>query len=192
MEQSIIILETVDTVLRHHYYQWCVRIMRTSSNSMAIMVPVSVTIWNGRVLHCPKELIPITMAAFLWDIRWAGKTFQFICDNETVVAVLNKLFAKEKRLKHLLRCLICAAVRHSFLFTVKHIAGKNTLADGLSRNNISLFFSQASKGMWKDPEVIPPELPLLYTDSQIGYQKPGASSSGILCRRSDTCHKKCL
>ena len=47
-------------------------------------------------------------------------------------------------LMHLIRLLVFFAAYYSFWFYAEHVTGKdNNLADALSRNNISLFLSQA-------------------------------------------------
>ena len=43
-----------------------------------------------------KELIPIVLAAALWDKRWSGKSVRVQCDNAAVVAVINSGSSKDQ------------------------------------------------------------------------------------------------
>lgn len=109
-----------------------------------------------------KELIPIVTGALIWGSSWYGKTVQFISDNEAVVVVLNGLYARDEKIMHMLRCLLFVAAHFNFWLTATHIAGRdNTLADALSRNNMSRFYSQAPRAINPSPSRIPSEIPHL-------------------------------
>ena len=102
--------------------------------------------WNSRLQHLSiavKELIPVVLAAATFGHRWSGKLVKFMVDNAAVVDVLNSTFCKESHMMHLIHLLVFYAAKFNFWFSASHIPGKyNTLADALSRNNTSLFFSQ--------------------------------------------------
>ena len=90
-----------------------------------------------------KELIPIVVAAALWGKMWSGQVVCSRCDNEAVVAVINKRTSRDADLMHLLRCLIFFEASFSFKIVATHIAGsQNTLADHLSRDKLSLFLHE--------------------------------------------------
>ena len=36
-----------------------------------------------------KELFPIVVAAYLWGPQWSSWQIEYLCDNESVVAVLS-------------------------------------------------------------------------------------------------------
>ena len=121
--------------------------------------------WHGTVGTAganiaTKELIPIVIAAALWGKAWAGLVVLCRCDNEAVVAVLNKRTSRDHDLMHLLRCLTFFEAQFSFRMTATHIAGsQNTLADDLSRDNLSSFLRMTEcKSL--DGQCIPPQ-PLL-------------------------------
>ena len=58
---------------------------------------------------------------------------EFLCDNESVVAVLSSGTSRDMNLMVLLRYLALLAVRHSFSFTASSVRGKaNPVADALS------------------------------------------------------------
>ena len=68
-------------------------------------------------------------------VRQVG--FKFMVDNAAVVDVLDAT-----HMMHLIHLLVYAA-KFNFWFSASHIPGKyNILADAISRNNTSLFFSQ--------------------------------------------------
>ena len=80
-----------------------------------------------------KELFPIVVAAYLWGPQWVSRQVEFLCDNESVVAVLKSGTWQDKSLMVLLRYLTMLAIRHSFSFTASSVPGKdNPVADALS------------------------------------------------------------
>ena len=87
-----------------------------------------------------KELFPIVVAAYVWGHQWASRRVEFLCDNESVVAVLSSGISRDSSLMPLLRFLALLAVRHSFSFTTFSVRGKaNPVADALSRFQFQQF-----------------------------------------------------
>ena len=81
-----------------------------------------------------KELLPIVLAIRLWGTRWANLRILFFCDNEAIVAVINKQSSKEPTIMGLVRTLVTVALTNNTHFMAKHIKGKhNVIADLLSR-----------------------------------------------------------
>ena len=81
-----------------------------------------------------KELFPIVVAATLWGSQWVSRRVEFICDNESVVAVLKSGSSRDQHLMGLLRHLSLLAIRHSFMLTTSSVRGMaNPVADSLSR-----------------------------------------------------------
>ena len=80
-----------------------------------------------------KELYPIVVAAYLWGPQWVSQRVEFLCDNESVVAVLKSGTSRDNSLMVLLRYLTMLAIRHSFSFTASSVPGRdNPVADALS------------------------------------------------------------
>ena len=87
-----------------------------------------------------KELFPIVVAATLWGSQWVSRQVEFLCDNESVVAVLKSGTSRDHHLMELLRHLSLLAIRHSFMFTVSSVRGlANPVADSLSRFQFQRF-----------------------------------------------------
>ena len=87
-----------------------------------------------------KEFFPIVVAASMWGSHWVSRRVEFLCDNESVVAVLKSGTSRDQGLMFLLRYLSMLAVRHSFLFTASSVRGKsNPIADALSRFQLQRF-----------------------------------------------------
>ena len=87
-----------------------------------------------------KELFPIVVAAYLWGPQWVSRQVEFLCDNESVVAVLKSGTSRDKSLMMLLHYLPMLAIRHSFSFTASSVPGKdNPVADALSRFQFQRF-----------------------------------------------------
>ena len=47
-----------------------------------------------------KELIPIVLAAAIWEKQWTGKTVLAQCDNTAVVAIINSGSSKDAEVMH--------------------------------------------------------------------------------------------
>ena len=81
-----------------------------------------------------KELLPIVLAMQLWGSLMANSRILFICDNMSIVAVINSHTSKDAHIMRLLRQLAVATMLHNIHFASKHIPGKrNSTADALSR-----------------------------------------------------------
>ena len=96
-----------------------------------------------------KELFPIVVAATLWGYQWVSRRVEFICDNESVVAV---------HLMGLLRHLSLLAIRCSFMLTTSSVRGMaNPVADSLSRFQFQHFCRPAPQAD-PTPCVVPESL----------------------------------
>jgi hypothetical protein len=105
-----------------------------------VQLPWHVTVGTTGANIATKELVPIIIAVALWGKACVGLVVRCRCDNEAVVAVLNKRTSRDHDLMHLLRCLTFFEAQFSFRMTATHIAGsQNMLADDLSRDNLSSF-----------------------------------------------------
>ena len=79
-----------------------------------------------------KELIPIVVAVYLWGPQWSSRRVEFLCDNESLVAVLSSGIFRDPKLIFLMRFLALLAVRHSFSFKASSVRGRaNPVADAL-------------------------------------------------------------
>lgn len=120
-----------------------------------------------------KELLPIVLACALWGHKWKGQSVLCRSDNAAVVAAVNsgRSKAQDSTAMHLLRCDFFFAARDGYTLHARHIAGKcNIAADALSRDNLSLFFSQNPAAL-PSPTPIPDELMQL-----LMHQKPDWTS----------------
>lgn len=91
-----------------------------------------------------KELVPIVVACAIWGRRWVGQAVRVSCDNTGAVAAVNSGYSRSPQLMHLLRCLFFIRAHFQLEVWACHIPGiQNTVADAISRNNLSVFFSQA-------------------------------------------------
>ena len=123
-------------------------------------LPWSITDCSVNVNITTKELIPIVIAATIWGRAWTGLVVCSHCDNEVVVAVLNRHISKDADLMHLLRCLTFFEAKFSIRMVATHVAGvHNTLVDDLSRDRLSSFL-QAAENMSLTGQCFPPQ-PLL-------------------------------
>ena len=81
-----------------------------------------------------KELLPIVLAVRLWAPLLTNSRILFMCDNMSIVDVINSHTSKDAAIMRLLRQFVVATMLNNILFAAKHIAGKsNSVADALSR-----------------------------------------------------------
>ena len=103
-----------------------------------------------------RELIPVAVAAAVWGPQWQGEVVMFHSDNKAVVAALNRLYSKNEAMMQLLRCVVFYAARAAFRFQAMHVPGKeNTLADHLSRNSLTAFFSSCPQASLQTQTPVP-------------------------------------
>ena len=89
-----------------------------------------------------KELLPILIAAAIWGQDFVGKTILVRLDNVAAVAAINHQTSPVKEVAQLLRYLAFIMARFNVWLQAAHIPGSlNDIADALSRNNMSTFFS---------------------------------------------------
>ncbi|XP_033739135.1 uncharacterized protein LOC117326493 [Pecten maximus] len=115
-----------------------------------------------RVTHITvKELFPIVIALEMFGQKLANHRILFLCDNQAVVDIINKLSSKDAILMKLVRRLVLSTLKFNIHFRAKHIPGyTNVVADKLSRFQ----FQEAHKiAPWLDPHPvsIPPLLTTL-------------------------------
>ena len=104
------------------------------------------------------ELLPILFGAAIWGPQWHAHHVTCRCDNQAVVAVINKGSAKDPGLAHILRCISFYAAHYGFSISASHVPGcHNSAADALSRNNTDKFLSINSQAQ-QVPDPIPQEL----------------------------------
>ena len=102
--------------------------------------------WTARLAPLSiavKELIPLVISAATLGRKWGGQIVEFLVDNSAVVDVLNATFSSDCHLMHLIRLLVFFASKFKFWFVSLHIKGtRNVAADALSRDYMSVFFTQ--------------------------------------------------
>lgn len=104
-----------------------------------------------------KELFPIVVAGAVWGHRWLGRVVRFLTDNAAVVAIISSGSSKDDLVMRLLRSFFYIGAHHSLYVIAEHIAGKNNIADSLSRNNMMLFFQQVPYAS-ASPTQVPSDL----------------------------------
>ena len=131
--------------------------------------------WSG--LLCPQniaamELLPILLASAMWGPNWQAHHILCQCDNQAVVAVLNKGSAKDLTLAHILRCISFYAAHYGFSLSAVHVPGEhNRAADALSRNNVQLFLSILPQAQPMS-DLIPPEVVQMAARTDLDWTAP--------------------
>jgi len=105
-----------------------------------------------------KELTPIVIAAAIWGRKWFGQSLLVRSDNIATVAIVNNGTSHNSEAMHLTQCLAFIAAKFQLSMSAVYLPGKeNTIADVISRNNLSLFHSlypQAQKHWTKVPVTL--------------------------------------
>ena len=114
---------------------------------------------NSETYHISiKELLPIVIVTTIWGRHFIEKTILVRSDNVAAVAAINHQTSPVKEVALLLRCLAFIMARFNIRLQAAHIPGiLNDIADALSRNNMSTFFSLVPQAD-KHPEIIPSSL----------------------------------
>lgn len=113
-----------------------------------------------------KELLAVVLACAVWGKEWEDQVILIHCDNEAAVQVVNSGYSKDPQMMHLLRCLFFLKAQFHLEARAEHIPGEeNTMADALSRDNMSLFFSQVPQAK-RNPTKIPETIIALLVDQQ--------------------------
>lgn len=82
--------------------------------------------------------------------------FYFFTDNEALVYVINKQSCRDVSLMHFVPKLVAICLKFNILFKAKHIPGVcNSLADSLSRLQVSAFKQMAAASVNLFPTTIP-------------------------------------
>ena len=116
-----------------------------------------------------KELIPVVLACAVWAKRLHGKRVIVHCDNLGAVELVNSGYSKVAQIMHLLRCLFFIRAQFQIEVWAVHVPGaENSLADAISRNNLSLLFTQIPS-LPREPSPIPPTLVPLLTCQHLDW-----------------------
>lgn len=117
--------------------------------------PIEWTSFNIAIL----EFYPIILSLYLWGEELQNKSILFFTDNEALVHVINKQSCREKTLMSFVRKMVSVCLKRNIMFRAKHIPGvKNTMADALSRLQVSTFRDLAPATMDPSPTDIPQHL----------------------------------
>ena len=113
--------------------------------------------WAGPIQNSHitvKELVPIVIATAIWGKQWQGQTVSIQCDNMAVVSIVNRGTSRNPDAMHLARCLAFIKARYDLDLVSSHIRGvDNSVADALSRNNMTLFRSLLPQASQQPAEV---------------------------------------
>ena len=116
-----------------------------------------------------KELVPIIISCAVWGPLLQESSTKFHCDNQGLVASINKGSSKDTMVMHLLRCLWFFTAAFDIHITAIHIAGKtNNAADMLSRNQTAKFL-KAYPDMPAFPTPVPPSILHLVSPQKLDW-----------------------
>ena len=111
---------------------------------------------NGKKLNIVVlEFFPIVLIVYLWGHLMQNQRILFYTDNAALVKIINKTTSQDPTVMIFVRRLVLACLKLIILFRAKHVPGaKNTLADALSRLQVSKFRKLVSAGVQIYPSVI--------------------------------------
>lgn len=116
-----------------------------------------------------KELLPIVLVCAVWGESLRNMRVTVPCDNLGAVALVNSGYSKIPQIMHLLRCLFFIRARFQIQLWAVHIPRiENVWADAISRNNLSLLYSQVPNAIGRQ-SPIPPQLLSLLVGRQLDW-----------------------
>ena len=128
-----------------------------------------------------RELLPIVIAAVIWEPQWRDSVVMFHCDNEGAVAAVNSGYSKIQGILHLLRCLFFIQAHYGVHIRAVHVPGsRNMLADVISRNNLSFLFSQV-------PEAVSSYTPVPQDLMEVLFRRQVEWTSASWCQQFRNC-----
>ncbi|KAL5515947.1 hypothetical protein EMCRGX_G001197 [Ephydatia muelleri] len=93
-----------------------------------------------------QELFAIVAAALTWGHFLTGQCIRFHCNNLPIVQAWTNQSSRHPGIMDLLRTLFFIAARNNFTVSLVHLPGRlNCIADALSHNQMSRFFSLAPR-----------------------------------------------
>ena len=119
-----------------------------------------------------KELVPIIISCAVWGPILQKSSAEFHCDNQGLVAAINKGSSKDTMVMHLLRCLWFFTAAFDINITATHISGKsNNAADMLSRNQAAKFL-ETHPDIPAFPTPLPPSILHLVSPQKLDWTSP--------------------
>ena len=119
------------------------QIWNSSRMPLAVAAIASSTYWATELRDRSiqwQELYPIALACLLWGNQWSGKKLLFHNDNQTIVDIWASGTSQDPLIMHLVRSIFFSAATNHYTVLVTHIVGtNNSIADSLSRLQISQF-----------------------------------------------------
>ena len=86
------------------------------------------------------EIYPVAAACHVWGKFWRRKRISLQCDNEAVVAIINKGRSACPQIMPFMRQITWLSVKYNFILSARHVPGHvNIIADALSRFNFQVF-----------------------------------------------------
>ncbi len=111
------------------------------------------------MVNCSKRIDSHSASMYhMGGAQWQGEHVLVWSDNIVVVQIISGLSSKDPLLTHFLRLLYFFLAVHTIKLQAKHIPGvHNTVADALSRNQLSVFF-QLHPAASRTPTAVPNQL----------------------------------
>ena len=168
-------LEVWKSFLEHTPPNKNFRMLSPSPPTMVIYTDASKTIGYGAVCErqwfagewpqewkslniATLELFPILAALQTWETKAENGTVHIHTDNKAVATVINRLYAKDKGLRQLVKPLALHCLSKNIKVQAYHVEGTNNIGpDLLSRGRINDFLEQFPH-MYSAPAVVPPSV----------------------------------
>ena len=123
-----------------------------------------------------QELLPIVLASTIWGLVWHNSSVVAHCDNSAVVSVVNSGYSCIPQIMHLLWCLFFIRVHFQLSLHAVHTPGRlNSVADAVSRNNLSYLFTRVPMAA-QAQDTIPQSLIRLLITQQPDWASPTCSA----------------
>ena len=102
------------------------------------------------------EFYPIYVLVSMFACKLVNAKIIFHCDNEAVVAIINKQTSKNAQLMSIMRPLVLLLLKHNIILNARHLPGiQNNLCDAISRLQVNLPALLTRYGMQTQATPIP-------------------------------------
>lgn len=117
------------------------------------------------------ELYAVLIGVALFSHKLKGRRVEIFCDNQAVVAMINKGTSKCKTCMRFIRSITFISMQHQVRYFAKYVKSlENTRADALSRLDLAKFWRSATSDMERHPLALPSEFWPVHREWWLGHK----------------------
>lgn len=107
----------------------------------------------------------------MWGEGWCGKSIKVWCNNVAAISLINRGSSANRYVMQLARCLAFIKAKFELELMATHLPGtKNSIADALSRNKMTLFHSAPTGRLGANSNFRLPSGPVNHFQARLDLQ----------------------